>query len=70
MKREYKQCLFYDPKKTAHLKAAMAITDLHLALINDLQKVWNNVFSNFRKDVKAKTDLISKEIVCPFREKD
>ena len=25
VKREYKQCLFYDPKKTAHLKAAMAV---------------------------------------------
>lgn len=55
VKRECKQCLFYEPKENAHLQAAAAI---HRTLFN-YDKWFRSgtmLHSNLRQNVKAKTD--------------
>lgn len=55
VKRECKQCLLYEPKENAHLKAAAAIHGTPFSY-DKWFRSGIMLCSNLRQNVKAKTD--------------
>lgn len=65
VKRGCKQCLFYEPKKNAHLKAAAAIHRPPFSYEKWFRS-GNKAMQQFKTKFEGKSWLISKEIVYPF----